>query len=553
MAAAPATLPAMDSLGSPATTQWLLPDVFSLGQHVFSSAYKPPQQPPPPPQQQQPPSQLDESWQWRLQADYQRQTKLRQSPAADATNTSSTSGLTYQMSQQAAAAAAAATAAGSGAVDGGIASLGFEKGSLVMRNSRMLPVAGDDEHLHGNGADASASNGSESSGSSGSGPHHQEAGSAGVDNTKRGVLAAAQLQQSGQGRPWGGAQQDMAWASPGGLAGAGRANGSAPVDATDSMWRAWQQAELQSKLAKATAASAPNGVQQWQPQQQQQLSPQAGFSATLNFVAGSSPQSAMAAASVGGEASGLKVAAAGAATNSVVSVSAGDTRLKKPKNMYRGVRQRHCSKWVAEIRFPQKRSRVWLGTFDCPVAAARAYDRAAIKLRGDKAQINFPGLARLPPALAGDHLQDGGGSNGKVTSADLREASASQHLGVSASLMQMGSEATSKPEPPPAAIWQQEDARQQQQAATRGQVETTLTPSSWQSSAVSDLLASSRGAAMSSAPWYNQGASQAAPTIHDVVVRSGGVGWGGSNVGSGAEHSWLHEHRHPEEYWRQMD
>ncbi|XP_031096259.1 ethylene-responsive transcription factor ERF017-like [Ipomoea triloba] len=64
--------------------------------------------------------------------------------------------------------------------------------------------------------------------------------------------------------------------------------------------------------------------------------------------------------------------------------------MEQMEAKYKGVRKRKWGKWVSEIRLPNSRERIWLGSYNAPEKAARAFDVAQYCLRGPTARFNFP-------------------------------------------------------------------------------------------------------------------------------------------------------------------
>lgn len=73
---------------------------------------------------------------------------------------------------------------------------------------------------------------------------------------------------------------------------------------------------------------------------------------------------------------------------------------------YKGVRRRKWGRWVSEIRLPNSRQRIWLGSYGTPEKAARAFDAAYLCLRGPGSAdgLNFPDSP--PPDVGGRRTSD---------------------------------------------------------------------------------------------------------------------------------------------------
>ncbi|RVW52261.1 Ethylene-responsive transcription factor ERF017 [Vitis vinifera] len=87
-----------------------------------------------------------------------------------------------------------------------------------------------------------------------------------------------------------------------------------------------------------------------------------------------------------------------AATAATAATTSEGGQPGNSETKYKGVRKRKWGKWVSEIRLPNSRERIWLGSYDTPEKAARAFDAALFCLRGHGAKFNFPDN---PPDIPG--------------------------------------------------------------------------------------------------------------------------------------------------------
>ncbi|GLJ10385.1 hypothetical protein SUGI_0127240 [Cryptomeria japonica] len=71
----------------------------------------------------------------------------------------------------------------------------------------------------------------------------------------------------------------------------------------------------------------------------------------------------------------------------------------RQRRQFKGVRMRKWGKWVSEVRIPNCKGKIWLGSYETAEQAARAFDAATYCLRGPRAKFNFPNsIPAIPSA-----------------------------------------------------------------------------------------------------------------------------------------------------------